>query len=193
MLTLWRVLPLAWALLYADPLEPACQPVRGVVQRTTSAERPRKRRRCILRSSNGKASDAEDNGDLTLPQIPLACVANGDANLMSAGAEQCTGLNSDEDPFLRGGGCEDEEGVDDDGDSVEDWDIRHFTDEDSDEDAVDLPESVCLSAAENKKAMPMMRTNGWEHIWPRPHITGNQLRQSNPERIYLARRGLDCV
>ncbi|KAE9025672.1 hypothetical protein PF002_g27290 [Phytophthora fragariae] len=107
---------------------------------------------------------AEDDGEvaLPLPQIPLACVVNGDANLMPAGAEQCTGLNSDEDPSLPQD-CEDEEGDDDDDDWVEDWDIGHLSDEDSDEAAVDLPDSVCLTAARNKKAMSVMRTNGWEY------------------------------
>ncbi|KAE9062240.1 hypothetical protein PF010_g29487 [Phytophthora fragariae] len=82
---------------------------------------------------------------------------------MPAGAEQCTGLNSDEDPSLPED-CEDEEGDDDDDDDwVEDWDIGHLSDEDSDEAALDLPDSVCLTAARNKKTMSMMRTNGWEY------------------------------
>ncbi|KAE9036501.1 hypothetical protein PF010_g33351, partial [Phytophthora fragariae] len=81
------------------PLPSGRQAVRGVVQRTASAERSRKRRRRVLQASDGEASVAEDDGEvaLPLPQIALACVVNGDANLMPAGAEQCTGLNSDED------------------------------------------------------------------------------------------------
>ncbi|KAE9034086.1 hypothetical protein PF010_g33381, partial [Phytophthora fragariae] len=81
------------------PLPSGRQAVRGVVQRTASDERSRKRRRRVLQASDGEASVAEDDGEvaLPLPQIALACVVNGDANLMPAGAEQCTGLNSDED------------------------------------------------------------------------------------------------
>ncbi|KAE9168063.1 hypothetical protein PF004_g28617 [Phytophthora fragariae] len=147
------------------PLPSGRQAVRGVVQRTASAERSRKRRRRVLQAYDGEASVAEDDGEVALPvpQIALACVVNGDANLMPAGAEQCTGLNSDEDPSLPED-CEDEEGDDDDDDDwVEDWDIGHLSDEDSDEAALDLPDSVCLTAARNKKTMSMMRTNGWEY------------------------------
>ncbi|KAE9276473.1 hypothetical protein PF001_g26113 [Phytophthora fragariae] len=141
------------------PTSSGRQAVRGVVQRTASSERSRKRRRRVLQASDGEASVAEDDGEvaLPLPQIPLACVVNGDANLMPAGAEQCTGLNSDEDPSLPQD-CEDEEGDDDDDDWVEDWDIGHLSDEDSDEAAVDLPDSVCLTAARNKKAMSIQRS-----------------------------------
>ncbi|GMF48696.1 unnamed protein product [Phytophthora fragariaefolia] len=46
---------------------------------------------------------------------------------------------------------------------VEDWSIGYLTDEDSDVEAGDLPESVCLPAAKNKKVMSMMKTNGWEY------------------------------
>ncbi|KAE9259136.1 hypothetical protein PF001_g33131, partial [Phytophthora fragariae] len=122
------------------PLPSGRQAVRGVVQRTASAERSRKRRRRVLQASDGEVA-------LPLPQIALACVVNGDANLMPAGAEQCTDLNSDEDLSLPED-CEDEEGDDDDDDDwVEDWDIGHLSDEDSDEAALDLPDSVCLTAA----------------------------------------------
>jgi hypothetical protein len=85
---------------------------------------------------------------------------DGDANMMSAGDEQCTGLNSDGDPSLQEGNKDEE---DEDNDWEEDWDIGILTDEDSDEEAVDLPESLCSSTAMDKKTMSMMRTNGWEY------------------------------
>ncbi|KAE8889516.1 hypothetical protein PF007_g32685 [Phytophthora fragariae] len=75
---------------------------------------------------------------------------------MSAGAERCTGLNSDEDPMLQ-------EEAEDEEDWEEDWDIGDLTDEDSDDDADELPESVCLSTARNKKTVAAMRTSGWEY------------------------------
>ncbi|KAG2927998.1 hypothetical protein PC118_g22094 [Phytophthora cactorum] len=43
---------------------------------------------------------SDENGDddeATVPYIPPVCVVEGDPNLMSGGARQCTGLNSDDD------------------------------------------------------------------------------------------------
>ncbi|KAE9266456.1 hypothetical protein PF001_g30473 [Phytophthora fragariae] len=84
---------------------------------------------------------------------------------MSAGAERCTGFNSDEDPMLQEG--PDEEDWEEE-EWEEDWDIGDLTDEDTDDDADELPESVCLSTARNKKTVAAMRTSGWEprKVWP---------------------------
>ncbi|KAE9175133.1 hypothetical protein PF004_g26476 [Phytophthora fragariae] len=79
---------------------------------------------------------------------------------MSAGAERCTGFNSDEDPMLQEG--PDEEDWEEE-EWEEDWDIGDLTDEDTDDDADELPESVCLSTARNKKTVAAMRTSGWEY------------------------------
>ncbi|KAE9052277.1 hypothetical protein PR001_g651, partial [Phytophthora rubi] len=79
---------------------------------------------------------------------------------MSAGAERCTGFNSDEDPMLQE--RPDEEDWEEE-EWEEDWDIGDLTDEDTDDDADELPESVCLSTARNKKTVAAMRTSGWEY------------------------------
>ncbi|KAE9138099.1 hypothetical protein PF010_g1054 [Phytophthora fragariae] len=66
------------------------------------------------------------------------CVVDGDANLMDAGADKCTYLNSDEDMSVE----EDREDQDssDDGDE-DDWDIGELTDEETDDGGEDLPET----------------------------------------------------
>ncbi|KAE8984852.1 hypothetical protein PR003_g9192 [Phytophthora rubi] len=67
-------------------------------------------------------------------------VIDGDPNLMEGGAEECTGLNSDENVDLR----EEPEDQDEDGtDSWDgDWDIGALTDEDPEEDHDELPDSL---------------------------------------------------
>ncbi|KAG3107860.1 hypothetical protein PI125_g12332 [Phytophthora idaei] len=70
---------------------------------------------------------------------------------MVEGANQCTGLNSDEDPELCEEPEEDEE-EDNTGDDDAwhmDWDIGSLTDEDSDEEMEELPDSVWLSFAKH--------------------------------------------
>ncbi|KAE8957734.1 hypothetical protein PR002_g31084 [Phytophthora rubi] len=121
----------------------------------------RKRRRSVLQDSGGEEEETETGGEGDAVSLPPACVVDGDANLMSAGAERCTGLNSDEDPMLQEE-AEDEEDWEEE-EWEEDWDIGDLTDEDSDDDADELPESVCLSAARNKKTVAAMRTSGWEY------------------------------
>ncbi|ETP23635.1 hypothetical protein F441_03267 [Phytophthora nicotianae CJ01A1] len=86
------------------------------------------------------------------------CVNNGDPNLMTTGAEQCTDLNSDEGPDVREEPEEEEEeeeeeedddddnddddGVGDGGDIREEgWSIGDLTDEDSDTEQEELPAS----------------------------------------------------
>ncbi|KAG3031129.1 hypothetical protein PC120_g3320 [Phytophthora cactorum] len=80
---------------------------------------------------------------------------------MSVGAQHCTGLNSDEDT------SEDEEQENDDEDESGeanlwdgDWDIVALTDEEEDKERADLPESVCLTAARNKKTPLAMKYIG---------------------------------
>ncbi|KAG6611302.1 Pleiotropic drug resistance protein [Phytophthora cinnamomi] len=127
---------------------------------STSAN-SRKRRRSVLQCSGGEEEEREACAGGTAVPLPLTCVVDGDANLMPAGADQYTGLNSDEDPLLQEE-PEDEDDLGDD-DWVEDWDIGDLTDEDSDEEVVDIPESVCLSTARNKKTISEMRADGWEY------------------------------
>ncbi|KAE8956803.1 hypothetical protein PR001_g31605, partial [Phytophthora rubi] len=121
----------------------------------------RKRRRSVLQDSGGEEEETETGGEGDAVSLPPACVVDGDANLMSAGAERCTGLNSDEDPMLQEE-AEDEKDWEEE-EWEEDWDIGDLTDEDSDDDADELPESVCLSTARNKKTVAAMRTSGWEY------------------------------
>lgn len=98
-----------------------------------------------------------------------ACVIDTDPNFMDEGADECTGLNSDEDPELREE-PEDEEDADDDSWDG-DWDIGELTDEDSDHDIEELPNTAWLSAAKNAPLITAMRTDGWEYgtlCWPNP-------------------------
>ncbi|KAJ8540586.1 hypothetical protein ON010_g12642 [Phytophthora cinnamomi] len=67
---------------------------------STSAN-SRKRRRSVLQYSGREEGESEADVGGTAVPFPLASVADRDANLMPAGADQCTGLNSDEDPLLQ--------------------------------------------------------------------------------------------
>ncbi|KAI9999290.1 hypothetical protein PInf_004125 [Phytophthora infestans] len=87
-----------------------------------------------------------------------ACVIDTNPNFMDEGADECTGLNSDEDPELREE-PEDEEDADDDTWDG-DWDIGELTDEDSDHDIEELPNTAWLSAAKNAPLITAMRTDG---------------------------------
>ncbi|KAE9312609.1 hypothetical protein PF001_g9147 [Phytophthora fragariae] len=139
-----------------------------VVVEDTATEQPdpgrnvRKRRRAILEdvSAGEDGSSGEDVAAPGLLRMPPPCVVDGDANLMDAGADKCTYLNSDEDMSVEED-REDQESSDD-GDE-DDWDIGELTDEESDEGGDDLPESVCNSVAQRKKAIAMMRMHGWEY------------------------------
>nr|KAE8938199.1 hypothetical protein PF009_g11918 [Phytophthora fragariae] len=76
-----------------------------VVVEDTATEQPdpgrnvRKRRRAILEdvSAGEDGSSGEDVAAPGLLRMPPPCVVDGDANLMDAGADKCTYLNSDED------------------------------------------------------------------------------------------------
>ncbi|KAE9027481.1 hypothetical protein PR003_g10656 [Phytophthora rubi] len=133
----------------------------------TSSGKPkqRKRRRAVLQdeSTSEVETNAGDRDNARTEQIPnLHCIIDGDANLMATGADNSTELNSDEDPALPEEPESEEDGDDDEW--VEDWTIGELTDEDSDEETMPLPDSVCLTAARNKKTMSMMKTHGWEYI-----------------------------
>ncbi|KAG6611035.1 Pleiotropic drug resistance protein [Phytophthora cinnamomi] len=79
---------------------------------------------------------------------------------MERGANECTGLNSDEDPDLRE---EPEDDESDDGSWTDDWDIGYLTDEETAQEAEELPDSIWLSAAKDKRLIASMRDNGWEY------------------------------
>ncbi|KAE9115755.1 hypothetical protein PF010_g9221 [Phytophthora fragariae] len=118
-----------------------------VVVEDTATEQPdpgrnvRKRRRAILEdvSAGEDGSSGEDVAAPGLLRMPPPCVVDGDANLMDAGADKCTYLNSDEDMSVEEDREEQESS--DDGDE-DDWDIGGLTDEESDEGGDDLPEST---------------------------------------------------
>ncbi|POM80983.1 Hypothetical protein PHPALM_1113 [Phytophthora palmivora] len=124
----------------------------------------RKRRRRILQVESCKdIEDLSRDEDGIEPAVPAiaGCVVDDDPNLMNEGAEEGTGLNSDEDTDVREEPeDEDDDGVDDGWDG--DWDIGYLTDEEPDKDE-DLPDSVWLSAAKDKKLVSVMRQNGWEY------------------------------
>ncbi|OWZ01738.1 Pleiotropic drug resistance protein transporter [Phytophthora megakarya] len=74
--------------------------------------------------------DANDDGS-TDPYEISGCAIDTDPNLMPRGADQCTGLNSDDDPDLR----EEPEKEEEDGNTDSwdgDWDIGALTDDESD-------------------------------------------------------------
>ncbi|KAI9980837.1 hypothetical protein PInf_010170 [Phytophthora infestans] len=118
-------------------------------QRKRSTQVPtREHRRALLQE------DSDGDDDTTL------CTVYLHPNFMDEGADECTGLNSDEDPELREE-PEDEEDADDDSWDG-DWDIGELTDEDSDHDIEELPNTAWLSAAKNAPLITAMRTDGWE-------------------------------
>ncbi|KAJ8566797.1 hypothetical protein ON010_g6322 [Phytophthora cinnamomi] len=136
---------------------------------STSRDKPsstssRKRRRAVLQDDSAGEDETSSGGrddSVRSLELPVKCIIDGDANLMTTGAKQCTELNSDEDPSLPG---EPESEDDDEGDEwVEDWNIGVLTDEDSEEEPAEIPDSACLTSARNNKTMAMTRTHGWEY------------------------------
>ncbi|KAI9991196.1 hypothetical protein PInf_018828 [Phytophthora infestans] len=127
----------------------------------------REHRRALLQEDSDGDDDTRMQGDEdesvyeadVVHSVP-ACVLDTDPNFMDEGADECTGLNSDEDPELREE-PEDEEDADDDSWDG-DWDIGELTDEDSDHDIEELPNTAWLSAAKNAPLITAMRTDGWE-------------------------------
>ncbi|KAG2774038.1 hypothetical protein Pcac1_g15076 [Phytophthora cactorum] len=104
-------------------------------------------------------AERDVRGD-TMLETP-ACIIDADPNLVAQGPDQCTGLNSDEDSDI----CEEsQDEEDEDGDSGDgDWDIGYLTDEDSDEELMEIPDSMWPSAAKNAERMTSMCHNGWEY------------------------------
>ncbi|KAG6618931.1 Pleiotropic drug resistance protein [Phytophthora cinnamomi] len=124
----------------------------------------RKRRLAVLQDDvDVETSETKEGGAAPRQLPPLKCVIDGDANMMATGAEECTTLNSDEDPSLQDEPESEDDSDNDDEEWVEDWNIGELTDEEMDEEEAPLPDSVCLTAARNKKAMSMMKTHGWEY------------------------------
>ncbi|KAG3142511.1 hypothetical protein C6341_g19408 [Phytophthora cactorum] len=100
-------------------------------------------------------NNSDENGDddeAAVPYIPHVCVVEGDPNLMSGGARQCTGLNSDDDSD-----ADDE----DDDEWKEDWEIGELSDEEPDPVEMELPDSLCLSVAKNASRLREMKESGW--------------------------------
>ncbi|KAE9021682.1 hypothetical protein PR001_g11760 [Phytophthora rubi] len=135
-------------------------------KRRSADEGSSKRRRRILHedSPEGDAETSPIDGaaGVQAESTPVPdCVIDRDPNLMKGGAEECTGLNSDEDLDLR------EEPKDQDEDGTDswdgDWDIGALTDEDPDEDHDELPDSLWASFARDSKAISAMREHGWEY------------------------------
>ncbi|KAG6623483.1 Pleiotropic drug resistance protein [Phytophthora cinnamomi] len=126
--------------------------------------RLRKRRRSLLQDDED--DEIESSGDKSCDErstafsLPTGTV-DSDPNLMNDGADRCTGLNSDEDSDLDEEPEEEEEADDEDWDG--DWDIGSLTDEDSDVEPEELPDSVWASAAKDKQTMAWMRDSGWEY------------------------------
>ncbi|KAJ8520266.1 hypothetical protein ON010_g17970 [Phytophthora cinnamomi] len=121
----------------------------------------RKRRLAVLQDDvDVETSETKEGGAAPRQLPPLKCVIDGDANMMATGAEECTTLNSDEDPSLQDEPESEDDSDNDDEEWVEDWNIGELTDEEMDEEEAPLPDSVCLTAARNKKAMSMMKTHG---------------------------------
>ncbi|KAG6611402.1 putative pleiotropic drug resistance protein [Phytophthora cinnamomi] len=109
---------------------------------STSRDKPssissRKRRRAVLQDDSAGEDETSSGGrddSVRSLELPVKCIIDGDANLMTIGAEQCTELNSDEDPSL------------------------------PEEEPAEIPDSACLTSERNKKTMAMMRTHGWEYV-----------------------------
>ncbi|KAG6621859.1 Pleiotropic drug resistance protein [Phytophthora cinnamomi] len=140
-------------------------PTAGTGQRRrTPRSSSTKRRRSVLQDDED--DEIESSGDescderSTVFSLPTGTV-DSDPNLMNDGADWCTGLNSDEDSDLDKK-LEEEEEVDD-----EDWDgdgdIGSLTDEDSNVEQEELPDSVWASAAKDKQTMAWMRDSGWKY------------------------------
>ncbi|GMF53520.1 unnamed protein product [Phytophthora fragariaefolia] len=134
----------------------------GLIVRTVVAEAGPDTAVCVLEQAISSSDDCERSRAVPDIQANIqACVVNGDSNLMTAGAAECTGLNSYEDLDLHEE-AEDEE--DDPSDSwEEDWEIGQLTDEGSDVELEELPESVLSSAVTDASFITSMRDNEWEY------------------------------
>ncbi|KAG6608853.1 uncharacterized protein IUM83_12861 [Phytophthora cinnamomi] len=77
-----------------------------------------------------------------------------------APATAADAVAKDEDPDLRE---EPEDDESDHGSWTDDWDIGYLTDEETAQEAEELPDSIWLSAAKDKRLIASMRDNGWEY------------------------------
>ncbi|KAG2881835.1 hypothetical protein PC114_g21361 [Phytophthora cactorum] len=85
----------------ARPSQPGRPPALKATEKSqrTCSERSKKRYRSVLQDESGDGSGSDvEQASTARPPPPLACIVNDDANLMDA--DECTGLNSDEDPFV---------------------------------------------------------------------------------------------
>ncbi|KAE9169185.1 hypothetical protein PF002_g30427 [Phytophthora fragariae] len=134
-------------------------------QRRAPQSSSRKRRRSVLQDDEDDEIEPSDDETRDGPSATFtvpACIVDSDPNMMNDGADQCTGLNSDEDSELEEEPEEEDEYASDD-DWDGDWDIGSLTDEESDEEHEELPDSVWSSTAKDKSTITRMRDNGWEY------------------------------
>ncbi|KAE8964711.1 hypothetical protein PF011_g28566 [Phytophthora fragariae] len=112
-------------------------------QRRAPQSSSRKRRRSVLQDDEDDEIEPSDDETRDGPSATFtvpACIVDSDPNMMNDGADQCTGLNSDEDSELEEEPEEEDEYASDD-DWDGDWDIGSLTDEESDEEHEELPDS----------------------------------------------------
>ncbi|GMF22744.1 unnamed protein product [Phytophthora fragariaefolia] len=156
---------------------PGTKPPSSGKRKRVETTESKKRRRGILQddsaddegdddeevnSSDDSSARAGSDGAGAPVAVSLDCIVDGDPNLMDDGAAACTALNSDEDPDLYEE-PEDEEDADNDDSWDGDWDIGLLTDEESEGERKELPESVCSSAAKDSKYITAMWDIGWEY------------------------------
>ncbi|GMF31981.1 unnamed protein product [Phytophthora fragariaefolia] len=140
------------------------EPVPGTGKRRRNQQSSqRKRRRSVLQDDVIESSGDESCNEPSTAFSILSCIIDSDPNLMSDGADRCTGLNADEDSDLDAEPEEEEEEEANDDDWDGDWEIGSLTDEDSDAGREEIPDSVWSSAAKNKHTITLMRDSGWEY------------------------------
>ncbi|POM57787.1 Pleiotropic drug resistance protein [Phytophthora palmivora] len=120
---------------------------------TTSSH---KRRRGLLQDRETKNED--ETG-----KYVSDCVLDGDPNLMKGGADECTGLNSDQDSNYQEKLEGDSDAASGGGAWFGDWDIGELSDEEEVEAETELPDSLCLSTARNKKSLK--NAFYWVGVW----------------------------
>ncbi|POM65574.1 Pleiotropic drug resistance protein [Phytophthora palmivora] len=114
------------------------------------------------RRRGARPSD-ESGNDAYEPNTPFSirsCMVDNDHNLMETGANQCTHLNSDDDPDVSEE-LEDEEDADDDNWDG-DWEIGALSDGDSEVEQDEIEDSIWSSAAKDARMISSMRHDGWE-------------------------------
>ncbi|GMF30512.1 unnamed protein product [Phytophthora fragariaefolia] len=138
---------------------PTVEPVPGTGKRGRNQQSSSRKRRCSVLQDDVIESCGDESCDEPSTAFAIrSCIIDSDPNLMSDGADRCTGLKSDEDSDLDE---EPEEKANDD-DWDGDWEIGSLTDEDSDVEREEIPDSVWSSTAKNKHTITLMRDSGWE-------------------------------